>query len=115
MSEGVIRIAKRVEARVKVIDNATFPFARKHITFEAVPPGLQPTRTIPVISGAGRLNNFEMKKAENGIMKYWRKTPVNITFGDMNTFLKSDNVRVIPIPNITTVRSGMIAVLNEEK
>jgi hypothetical protein len=70
---------------------------------------------MPAVNGAGRLNNFEIKKADNGIMKYWRKAPVKITLGDINTFLKSDNVRVIPIPNITTVRSGMIAVFNEEK
>jgi len=70
---------------------------------------------MPAVNGAGKLNNFEIKKADNGIMKYWRKTPVNITLGDINTFLKSNNVRVIPIPNITTVRSGMIAVFNEEK
>jgi hypothetical protein len=70
---------------------------------------------MPIVNGAGRLNKFEIKNADNGIMKYWRKTPVNITLGDINTFLKSDNVRVIPIPNITTVRSGMIAVFNEAK
>ena len=41
---GVINGAINVEQVVIVTDNATFPFARKVITFEATPPGQAPIK-----------------------------------------------------------------------
>jgi len=49
------------------------------------------------------------------MIRYCNPNPRKITAGDLKISLKFFQVNVIPIPNITTVRSGMIADLKPDK
>src|SRR5699024_2247535 len=50
--DGLNNGANKVETVVIATDKATFPLAKNVMTFEAVPPGQQPTRMTPsAISG----------------------------------------------------------------
>ena len=53
MSAGVTKGARSVVQDVIVTESATSPRAKKVITFEAVPPGQQPTSITPTASSGG--------------------------------------------------------------
>src|SRR5699024_5480465 len=50
---GVTIGANTVETAVIVTDRAVFPLAKNVITFDAVPPGQQPTKITPTATSAG--------------------------------------------------------------
>ena len=54
MRAGVTKGARSVVQEVIVTESATSPRARKVITFEAVPPGQQPTSITPTAMSGGR-------------------------------------------------------------
>ena len=54
VSSGVRTGAMSVDSVVTDTDSATSPFARYVTTFEAVPPGAQPTRMTPTAISGGR-------------------------------------------------------------
>ncbi len=56
MIAGVKIGASKVETDVTATESAVFPFARNVMTFEAVPPGHDPTRITPIAISAGKLN-----------------------------------------------------------
>ena len=97
---GVSRGASNVDTAVIPTDNAKSPFARYVITFDAVPPGQQPTNITPTAISWGKLKIFVSKNANNGIMVNWAMQPIMTFFGRENTILKSLGFNVMPIHNI---------------
>src|SRR5699024_7799714 len=53
-SNGVITGARIVEKDVIVIERGRFPLAKYTMTFEAVPPGTEPSNTSPAANSAGK-------------------------------------------------------------
>src|SRR5699024_9184835 len=70
------------------------------MTFEAVPPGQQPTRMTPSAISGGNASSFANANAKSGIMENCKTTPAITLFGCFKICLKSSKVSVIPIPNI---------------
>ena len=68
--KGVKMGAKSVEQRVNETDNATFPFEKKVMRFDAVPPGQLPTITIPIRNSVGNCKSLEIKNANKGMKVY---------------------------------------------
>src|SRR5699024_1757283 len=66
---GVNNGATKVEAVVIATDKATFPLAKNVMTFEAVPPGQQPTRVTPSAISGGNASNFANANAKSGIIE----------------------------------------------
>ena len=85
------------------------------MTFEAVPPALLPTSTIPTVYSGGKPITIEIRKADKGIIIYWRSTPIIRIAGDLKTALKLDHFNVIPMPNMTTVSKGTMLDFSLEK
>ena len=71
------------------------------MTLELVPPGHEPTRITPTASSAGSWNANASTNANTGMMTNWDRMPTMTAFGFVNTTLKSDSLRVMPMPNIT--------------
>ena len=94
-----------VETAVKETDNATSPFARKVITSEAVPPGTVPTRTSPTVRALSSENALARAKAIRGIITYCAEIPTAISFGFLNTLMKSSAFNVVPIVKRTMLKS----------
>jgi len=65
---GVMKIAPIVVAVVMMTDNATLPLAMYVHKFEAWPPLILPTRTIPANNAASRPNAFARPNAKKGII-----------------------------------------------
>lgn len=84
------------------------------MTFEAVPPALLPTSTMPATNSGDKPIALETKKADSGITKYWSKTPIKTIAGDLITSLKFDHCKVIPMPNMTTASRGIMAGFSPE-
>ena len=85
-----------------VTDTATSPRARYETTFDAVPPGAQPTRITPAAISGGSCISHETSTATPGITTYCASTPTAMGTGRFATSAKSAGRRVRPIPNITS-------------
>ena len=101
---GVTTGASKVLTLVIPTESATSPFDRYVITFDDVPPGQVPTRTTPAIRAGSRLKILLNKNARIGIIRNCARQPQKMSFGRVNTSLKSSILRVSPIPNITTIK-----------
>src|SRR5699024_7005097 len=66
---GVKNGDDKVETVVIATDKATFPLAKNVMTFEAVPPGQQPTRMTPSAISGGNASSFANANAKSGIME----------------------------------------------
>ena len=73
---------------------------------DAVPPGHEPTSTMPRASSGGRPMDSDSNQAMNGIRMNCRATPSVTGFGLLITFRKSSGSRVIPMPSMTRPSSG---------
>src|SRR5699024_593367 len=100
ISAGVKIGAKIVDTAVTATDNAVFPLAKKVMTFDAVPPGQQPTKMTPTATSAGKSKPTARPKASKGIIVYCETTPIKTLFGCFPICLKSSKLSVSPIPNI---------------
>lgn len=78
------------------------------MTFEAVPPGQQPTSMTPNARSAGRPNNFASNHASKGITVNCARQPVSTSFGRLNTTRKSDGLSVKPMPNMINPSIGLM-------
>ncbi|GAB3792129.1 hypothetical protein GCM10028868_07150 [Virgibacillus kimchii] len=97
--------AKIVDDAVILTDKGVSPLERKVMTFDAVPPGQQPTRITPTATSGGNCKPTANAKAMSGMMTNCAPTPMATSFGLLNTSLKSCVVSVNPIPNMTTPSS----------
>src|SRR5699024_9925206 len=97
---GVNNGANKVETVVIATDKATFPLAKNVMTFEAVPPGQQPTRMTPSAISGGNASNFANANAKSGIIENCKTTPAITLFGCFKICLKSSKVSVMHITNI---------------
>ena len=62
-------------------DSARSPRANQVITFEAVPPGQQPTRITPTAISGGSANTWHSSQAVLGMMMNWASTPSSTASG----------------------------------
>ena len=88
-----------VETAVKETDNATSPLERKVITSEAVPPGTVPSKITPAVRASFKENTAARQNAITGIRIYCAESPTEISFGFLNTLIKSSAFNVVPIVN----------------
>src|SRR5690625_4349241 len=102
VNAGVNIGASNVDTAVTETDSAVFPFARKVITFDAVPPGPLPTKMTPTATSGGSSNTVAKPKASNGMIVNCASTPMKTLLGTLKTDLKSFNVSVKPMPNMIT-------------
>ena len=100
IATGVRNGERRVEQQVMVTESATSAFARKAITFDAVPPATDPTSTHPAASSPEKPNDFARRKPTSGITRNWSTTPVATAHGRFATRRKSSTDSVVPIPNM---------------
>ncbi len=107
-STGVSRGASRVETVVIATERATSPLARYDTTFDAVPPGQQPTRMTPAASAGGSCSAAAISQPRNGMMAYCATTPITTGMGRLAIMAKSGAVSVSPMPNMMIPRSGLI-------
>jgi hypothetical protein len=98
-----------VEQDVMVTDNATSPFARYVMTFDAVPPGQEPTRINPAAIAGGSSKTFAMATAINGIIRNCATKPTAIGYGCSATRLKSAKIKAVPMPNMITPSPGIMS------
>jgi len=114
VNSGVIALARTVLHVVSNTLNATSAPAIRLTRFEAVPPGLHPTRTNPrkrcfptckaCGSWYGRSSVRPMSDAESGMRRNWHMTPMGMEVRrvlDVSMSVKSDRSRVMPVPNMT--------------
>jgi hypothetical protein len=109
---GVNSGASKVEVAVIPTERARSPFARKVMTFEAVPPGQQPTNITPIANSLGKANAWVSTHASNGMTVNCVRQPIRISFGLLSTILKSWGEIVIPMPNMMTPSNGLIAFVS---
>ena len=76
--------------------------------FEAVPPGVQPTRMTPAAMSGGRFNTQLTNTAIAGMATYWAATPSSTGRGLVSTSWKSLGFRVSPMANMITPRSRFV-------
>src|SRR5699024_1999195 len=93
-------VHNKVETVFIATDKATLPLAKNVMTFEAVPPGQQPTRMTPSAISGGNASNFANANAKCGIMENYKTTPAITLFGCFKICLKFSKISVIPIQNI---------------
>ncbi len=98
-----------VDTRVMPIDRATRPPASQVMTFEAVPPAVAPTTTMPTVIWAGNCNTVATSQAASGINPNCRPTPSNTFCGSRTTRAKSAGVSVSPMQNIMAINRGDIS------
>ena len=91
--------------------NATSPRERYVITLLDVPPGHVPTSTTPAINAVSRPKTMLNPHANNGIIVNCATVPRRTYFGCVKTGMKSLMLRVRPIPNITSINSGLIQLV----
>jgi hypothetical protein len=120
VSIGVIALARIVLHAVRSTLNATSAPAMSVTRFDAVPPGLHPTRTnprnrcLPIFkpddgSRYGRSSVRPMRHAERGMSAYWHSTPMGMDdrrVRDETMVVKSVRSRVMPVPSITLYGGG---------
>ena len=79
------------------------------MTFDAVPPGQQPTSITPNANSLGSENAHDNKKANRGITVNCARQPIRISFGRLSTILKSCGESVSPMPNMIKPSIGLMA------
>jgi len=110
---GVTSGAKSVESKVNVTERIRLAFERYAITFDAVPPGQAPTKTIPIKISSESPNVNDNNTASSGITINCIKTPSNNRCLSVFNFLKSAKVSDTPMPNIITPSSlGMCGFIH---
>ena len=102
MANGVKNGERSVEQHVIVTESATSTFARNAITFDAVPPATDPTRTHPAASSPEKPKDFAIRNPTSGITRNCSPTPVATAHGRFATRKKSASESVVPIPNMMT-------------
>ena len=105
---GVTSGARRVDKIVIETDIDTFPPAMWVITFDAVPPGHDPTRIIPKAISLFTLNPTAKIQASKGIIVNCAKAPIKISLGFFNIFLKESESMDVPIPNMARARKIVV-------
>jgi hypothetical protein len=111
VNHGVRNIANSVDAIVRLTERATFAFAKKTTTFEAVPPGHDATKINPTAISLGKLIDHAKKAPQAGMIRNCETTPIPINFGSFHTLQKSVNSKVIPMPSIIIPNPTPIASL----
>src|SRR5699024_11192609 len=81
ISAGVKMGAKIVDTAVTATDRAVFPLAKKVMTFDAVPPGQQPTNMTHTPTSAGKCNATARPKASKCIIVYCDTAPIKTHVG----------------------------------
>ena len=94
-----------MDTAVNETDKATSPFERNVMTSEAVPPGTVPTRISPTVKASFKEKIFARASAIRGIAIYCVAIPTEISFGFLNTFVKSSTFKVVPIVKRTMLKS----------
>ena len=112
IASGVMNGESSVEQHVIVTESATSAFARKAITFDAVPPATEPTSTQPAASSPENPNPFARRKPTSGITRNWRNTPVATAHGRFATRRKSAVESVVPIPNMMIWIAGTTSFIS---
>ena len=110
IAKGVRSGAISVEHAVIVTDSATFPLARKAITFEATPPEQEPISTTPAAISSGKPNATAMDQPSSGMTVNCNTIPINTACGMRSARAKSPRLRVAPMPSMITCISGVISV-----
>ena len=80
------------------------------MTLEAVPPGQQPTSTMPTVNASSSAKILASVHASRGMTVNCARQPMTTSFGRLNTMRKSSARSVRPMPNIITPSSGLITV-----
>ena len=83
------------------------------MTFDAVPPGTQPSRTRPTAICARtvgsptpvRDSSDATSQPKPAMKTYWLQMPISTSVGFLRMYLKSSALSVMPIPNMMTHRS----------
>ena len=79
------------------------------MTFDAVPPGQQPTSTTPSVSASSSPKSRARHQASAGMMVNCAAQPRAMSRGRLKTILKSSSLVAIPMPNMTTPRRTLIS------
>ncbi len=109
ISVGVSSGASRVVTAAMATARARSPLDSQTITFDAVPLGQQPTRITPTAISAGSWNSWHSSQAMPGMITKCATTPSATRQGWRARAAKSSSLRVKPMPNITSPRSGTMA------
>lgn len=78
------------------------------MTFDAVPPGQQPTRMTPIANSCGSAKTCVSPHANNGMTVNCVRQPMSISVGRRSMSLKSFAVSVSPMPNMMMPNIGLI-------
>ena len=98
---------------VRVTERAMLPLQVWVIKLLVGPPGETAKTIRPIAIIGSRLKIWVIKNAIIGNNKIWLVNPRSTAFGKTMMRLKSNGVRVIPIPNIMTANdSGKKTMLN---
>ena len=116
---GVSAGASRVVHIVMVTESGTSPCARKVITFDAVPPGTQPSSTRPTAICAQtsgppmpvKLSSFATSQPNPAMQMYWLKMPISTSRGRRKISAKSSARSVMPMPNMMTPSSRLTKLI----
>ena len=82
------------------------------MTFEAVPPGQQPTSITPSASSFGSEKASVSNQASKGMMVNCARQPIRMSVGRLSTILKSFGESVSPIPNMMTPSIGLMVFVS---
>ncbi len=72
------------------------------MTFDATPPGQEPTKTTPAATWGGNPNVAASPAPTNGMMENCKTIPTSTARGIFNTRAKSDTLSIVPMPNMMT-------------
>ena len=78
------------------------------MTFDAVPPGQQPTRMTPRARSGGKAKTFVSSHAMRGITVNCARQPVSTSLGRLKTMRKSEGESVRPMPNMISPSIGLM-------
>ena len=101
---GIMTGASSVLKLEIVTDSALSPFAKKVITLDVVPVGLQPRSTRPTTSMGASPKSLPIPNPTRGIHTYKVSTPTITSFGLVKTSLKSFGLIDRPIPSMIIPR-----------
>lgn len=89
------------------------------MTFEAVPPGQQPTKITPTAISGGKLNNLHKINAKPGITTNCATTPINTALGlILRTWLKrqvESYIQVMPLVSVIAIVAIVAAIIGGSK
>lgn len=74
------------------------------MTFDAVPPGAEPTRITPTAIAGSSPNTTASSQPASGMMRNCATTPTMRATGFLPTMAKSDRRSVMPMPSMMTMR-----------